>query len=374
MALTMRARDTALIRKLCSLGLPPQTLVQSLLPALRQLIPAHSGGVFWVSHDAQMTGLYAERLLPPEAMAAYYERHYRGRLEGFATVFRKRAQSPDPVSTHSFSAAEQGTEYFRDVLRPLDVFHALYAVLRHGESPFAQLSLYRSASDPPFDHADEAALRGLVRYLSAGLHDPVRSGIPVDASVVVEETLGLVTRSGAVVSGSDDWRRLVRLAALSHVSPSEASREHAVIEEFVRGLVTAGRPEVRNGSVELVRHTAWGRFTLRVFPLDGDGATSGQAGVLIRREEPRILALVRGAGNSSLSPQQREVALLLADGRTNPDIARTLGLSLNTASYHVKQVYAKLDVNDRNDIEALLLQLAHAASAPEAFGRPSPGR
>src|SRR5690606_33972002 len=129
--------------------------------ALRQLIPANSGGVFWVGADAQMTGLYAERLLPPDAMAAYYERHYRGSAEGFAATFRKRAESPDPVSTHSFSPAEQDTDYFREVLRPRDIYHVLYAVLRHGEAPFAQLSLYRNATDPAFDHVNEATLRSL---------------------------------------------------------------------------------------------------------------------------------------------------------------------------------------------------------------------
>jgi hypothetical protein len=72
----MRVRDAAFIRKLCALGLPPRSLVLALLPAQRQVVPAHSGGVFWVDRNGQMTGLYAERLLPPEAMTAYYERHY----------------------------------------------------------------------------------------------------------------------------------------------------------------------------------------------------------------------------------------------------------------------------------------------------------
>ena len=66
----MRTRDAAFIRKLCTLGLPPRALVLSLLPALRSLVPAHSGGVFWVDGRGQMAGLYAERMLPPDAMAA----------------------------------------------------------------------------------------------------------------------------------------------------------------------------------------------------------------------------------------------------------------------------------------------------------------
>ena len=41
-----RKRQLALIRKLCGLGLPAQTLAPSLLPALRTLIPSHSAAVY----------------------------------------------------------------------------------------------------------------------------------------------------------------------------------------------------------------------------------------------------------------------------------------------------------------------------------------
>jgi hypothetical protein len=105
----MRARDIAFIRKLCSLGLPAPTLAQSLLPALRDLIGAHSGAVFWVDDKGEMQELYAERMLPPEAMARYYERHYATRSAGFASAFRQRALDAVPVSLHSFDAEEQAS-------------------------------------------------------------------------------------------------------------------------------------------------------------------------------------------------------------------------------------------------------------------------
>ena len=221
----MRARDVALIRKLCSLGLPPQTLAMSLLPALRQVIPAHSGGVFWVDDDAQMTALYAERLLEPEAMASYYENHHQDAIRGFAVAFRLRASAADPISSHSFSAAEQDSAYFRETLRALDAFHVLYAVLHYDGKPFGQLSLYRGAADKPFGLPDERALRAVLRYLSVGLF-PRSQAFVRDVSTVVEESFGLIGESGEVLGETPAWRRLVRLAALSQVSPSRARFEH----------------------------------------------------------------------------------------------------------------------------------------------------
>ena len=80
--------------------------------------------------------------------------------------------------------------------------------------------------------------------------------------------------------------------------------------------------------------------------------------MLIARKEPRSLALARGTGASALSPQQREVALLLAAGRSNQEIARALDLTLNTANYHVKQVFARLQVHDRDEVADVLMRLA----------------
>jgi DNA-binding CsgD family transcriptional regulator len=350
----MRARDVALIRKLCGLGLPPQTLAMSLLPALRQVIPAHSGGVFWVDGDAQMTELYAERLLDPEAMASYYENHHQDAVRGFAVAFRQRANAADPISSHSFTPAEQESAYFRETLRALDAFHVLYAVLHADGRPFGQLSLYRGASHKPFGAPDERALRAVLRYVSTGLF-PRSQASARDASTVVEESFGLIGEYGDVLADTPVWRRLVRLAALSQVSPSRARFEHAAIEESLRAIASAALRSV--DGTETTRDTAWGRFVVRTFAMTSASARR-QIGVLVRREEPMTLSLLRGAGTSPLSTQQREIAILLARGLTNAEIASTLHLSVNTANYHVKQVLARLEVGDRRSVKDCLLQRA----------------
>ena len=133
-----RVRDISFIRKLCGLGLPGQTVAQCLLPELRKFIPSHSAGVFWVDRQGEMTSLYAERLLPPDAMADYYKSHYVVEAESFAEVFRRRAQNADPISYHSFSRTEQKTNYFRDVMQRLEAYHVLYGVVKEGARPLAR--------------------------------------------------------------------------------------------------------------------------------------------------------------------------------------------------------------------------------------------
>jgi len=359
-------RDVSFIRKLCTLGLPAQTVAQCLLPELRKLIPSHSAAVFWVDRQGEMANLYAERLLPPDAMAAYYDKHYAVKAKSFSDAFRRRAQSVDPISFHSFSRAEQDTEYFRDVMQRLDAYHVLYGILNDGTRPFAQLSLYRGAADKPFDKTNGETLRSVLRYLATGLGAIASNTTVEEAAVVAEEDLGVVSRTGTMISAPETWRRLLRLAALAEVSPRHALKEHEAIELFVQRVCEElmseqGKTPSRH---EAVRDTPWGRFMIRAFRLpDSQGQTADQVGLLIRREEPRSLSLVRGTGVAALSPQQREVALLIAAGKSNREIAEDLELSFNTASSHVKQVYARLEVNERAAVAQKLLLLAQSVAA-----------
>lgn len=67
-----------------------------------------------------------------------------------------------------------------------------------------------------------------------------------------------------------------------------------------------------------------------------------------------------------LTPREREVLQLLAQGLTNREIARTLTVSASTVKIHVEHILAKLEVADRTQaavraIELGLLQSVNAA-------------
>lgn len=50
-----------------------------------------------------------------------------------------------------------------------------------------------------------------------------------------------------------------------------------------------------------------------------------------------------------LSEREREVLAMLPRGLTNPDIAKALGISLNTTKTHLRTIFSKLDVVDRSE-------------------------
>jgi LuxR family maltose regulon positive regulatory protein len=55
----------------------------------------------------------------------------------------------------------------------------------------------------------------------------------------------------------------------------------------------------------------------------------------------------RGGLEEPLTDRELDVLRLLAVGQSNPDIARTLYVEVNTVKTHVKSLYGKLGVHSR---------------------------
>jgi len=65
-----------------------------------------------------------------------------------------------------------------------------------------------------------------------------------------------------------------------------------------------------------------------------------------------------------LAPRQHEVATLAANGRTNPEIAEVLGISVNTVKLRLKQAFDRLAVDNRTELANLLRRLAPLEGVP----------
>ncbi len=81
------------------------------------------------------------------------------------------------------------------------------------------------------------------------------------------------------------------------------------------------------------------------------GPAAGRAGEHAAGEPADELA------RFGLTDREREVLLLLADGRSNPEIAQALFISPKTASVHVSNILAKLGVGGRVEAAAVVHRL-----------------
>jgi NarL family two-component system response regulator LiaR len=76
---------------------------------------------------------------------------------------------------------------------------------------------------------------------------------------------------------------------------------------------------------------------------------------LLRRASRQQVSYSTGPSDV-LSDREQEVLKLIAQGKTNQEIAAELLLSANTVKYHLQNIYRKLQVNNRTEAARIYLQ------------------
>lgn len=113
------------------------------------------------------------------------------------------------------------------------------------------------------------------------------------------------------------------------------------------------------------------RAQLRLFtgtsfmPSEGDGASVLAAlHAFLSESAPVSLDPGQHRGHPQLTPRERDVLCLLAQGRSGRAIAAELAISLSTAQRHIANLYAKIGVHGR--VEAAAYAYARGLVAPAA--------
>jgi DNA-binding CsgD family transcriptional regulator/tetratricopeptide (TPR) repeat protein len=107
--------------------------------------------------------------------------------------------------------------------------------------------------------------------------------------------------------------------------------------------------------------------TVAVGPgLSGSGSGAGAPDIARAIEERVIASLRRGPTDSyGLSPREREVLNIVAEGRTDRDIAARLFISERTVHVHVRRILAKLGVSSRTEAAGVAIRQGLVPSAAD---------
>jgi DNA-binding CsgD family transcriptional regulator len=152
--------------------------------------------------------------------------------------------------------------------------------------------------------------------------------------------LGLHARGRALVAGDDD---------------AEALYEEALEQLEQSGVVTdVARTRLLYG--EWLRRRRRRRDARMQLRLAHDMLQATGAGAFAHRARVELLATGEHARArvtetlDELTPQEKQIAQLAADGESNAEIAAQLFISPHTVAYHLRKVFSKLGVSSRNQL------------------------
>ena len=156
--------------------------------------------------------------------------------------------------------------------------------------------------------------------------------------------IGAALRAAGLIEGGEHGLALLE-EAVQAVVDSPAKLEHAKARtEFGAALRRANR---RSEAREHLRHA------VELATICGATALADRAEreLLATGARPRRIAL---SGVDSLTPSERRVAEMAAEGPTNREIAQALFVTQRTVEVHLTSIYRKLAINSRSQLATAL--------------------
>jgi len=195
-----------------------------------------------------------------------------------------------------------------------------------------------------FPWRSSAALAHLALEQEERARELVEEEVELARSFGARRALGHALRTAGVVIGGREGLALLE-AAVEVLETSAARLEHA------HALVDLGATQRRGGRRVIAREP------LRV-GLDLAGACGADA--LVTRAHTELLAAggrprrLELSGPASLTPSERRVADMAANGLTNREIAQALFVTQKTIEIHLRNAYRKLDISVRTELPEAL--------------------
>jgi DNA-binding CsgD family transcriptional regulator len=262
-----------------------------------------------------------------------------------AAVRGREAETRELIRTASDDAAARGEGFATFVIE--HVTAVLYNGL--GQYSVALAALRRQAVDPSYR---DSAPRPMAELIEAAVRSGKRELAGLALQRLTETTtaagtnwaLGIEARSRALLSDGDSADALYREAIerLGRTSIRlQLARAHLVYGEWLR------RQRRRREARQQLR-TALEMFT-----------SMGTEGFADRSERELSATGERARKRSvetrdQLTPQEAQVARLARDGLSNAEIGARIFVSQTTVAYHLRNVFAKLNIASRHQLGAVL--------------------
>jgi|CXWL01.1.fsa_nt_gi DNA-binding CsgD family transcriptional regulator len=356
------SKAVAYLRQICCSGLGSDIVIPEFLRALHHVIP--SGRNWYTAVDAQFNHLYQipdyfiPEMVTLNEVAAFT----------FPNLFTKEAKGCFLMwlKINPFMSNESFILYLKDFYKS-DVYNLIHISLEQHYifefrvvlqgSIVGTVGLTRSLSSMPFNDKETALCVQLMPYVAHALAAPDKSELTYKDSG--QSGMMVLDKEGAILYQSDAARQLL---ALSQFQSFDFKGNHdnpvyAHLKQLCRNLNAIFQDKT-------VPPPSWshtnanGRFNFRAHWLKPcTQEPGGLIGINIELQEPLELKILRALGKLPLSPAQKQVAALLAQGCSFEHIGKQLHIKNSTVKDHIGKIYTKLDLHNREELLPKLLAM-----------------
>jgi DNA-binding CsgD family transcriptional regulator len=231
----------------------------------------------------------------------------------------------------------------------------------------------------------------MTALLSTGVEDDDRAaeaaGNAVSANEMMNSTGALSELVEAAVRSGQPDRAAAACERLSAIAAASGTDWAYGMAALARALLADGAvvDDLYREAIELLSHTRMATYLARARLCYGEWLRRtdrrAEAGTQLRvafdafsamganafAERARLELEATGAKvrtyredpGVELTPQEHQIVQLARTRRTNPEIGAELFLSARTVEWHLRNIFTKLDVSSRHELDAALTRLGH---------------
>jgi DNA-binding CsgD family transcriptional regulator len=265
------------------------------------------------------------------------------------------------------------SEFYKQFLKPLDIYHALGFDIRTEEGLECRFRVARSHRERPFSASDKALCAVVMPHLKRAVHlhsqlELIDSERRLYAGTVDRMLVGTVIldETGAVAKSSLVADQMLReadgLRLVGSVLRADLPAENRELQRLVKQALngqSGGRPAVIE-ALAITRKAGRGKLGVLIRSIPQTGWSEGN-------RRPSVALFIRDAGRRSeasremvrqvfdLTPAEAALALELANGLTLDEAADELNIRKNTARAHLRAIFSKIGVTRQTTLVRVLL-------------------
>ena len=343
----VRERLSEHVIRVCAQAQDPLRLLERVAVLVRAEIPYAVAGWLLVDPETMLVnGVHAESVTREQHLALIECELTEDDVNKFFDLASR------DVPAGALSAATGGdlsrSVRWRRIYEPCGYGDELRAVFATGSSAWGQACLTRLASDPFFSVTEVKLLAGLCPYIGHGIRTslllsgvdsgPVGAGSPAFVVLADDGSVESISAEAREWLGPIDDEGLESTVVLH-----EVAQQSRVLARNGAGRIACARTRTRGGDWLVVRGAR----------LEVGGSGDGRTALVLDPARPSDIAPVLMRLHQ-LTDREREVTRMLLTGMPVHTIAEKLWITPETLRGHIKAVFAKLGVNSRPQLAALL--------------------